>query len=312
MRIIELIIDEEDENSGVDAISLVEYPAIEENWVALNENNREYKFKAVDEDKRLLVGALLVPNKMIYRKDGEEEYYIHFSKATVRKASELYLKRGYQNNATYEHIKQIKGISLVESWIVENKDQDKSNIYDLDLPVGTWVGSIKVDNDKIWELAKVEGVIRGFSIEGFFADKAERPNEQIEENLETEIQAGLELLQIKKELIEDELKKKINLETYNDYPQGAVNNAKRALAWVEKNGWGDCGTPVGKKRASQIAAKQKISRDTISRIASFKRQQKNKDVPYSEGCGGLMWDAWGGSSMINWAISKLKEIDNDN
>ena len=77
------------------------------------------------------------------------------------------------------------------------------------MPVGTWVGSIKVDNEKIWELAKVEGVIRGFSIEGFFADKAERPNEQIEENLETEIQAGLELLQIKKELIEDELKKKL-------------------------------------------------------------------------------------------------------
>ena len=101
----------------------------------------------------------------------------------------------------------------------------------------------------------------------------------------------------------------VELETYNDYPQGAVNNAKRALKWVEKNGRGSCGEATGKKRASQIASKQNISRETISRMASFKRHQQHKDVPYSEGCGGLMWDAWGGSAGVNWAISKLKEID---
>ena len=126
MKIIELIIDESDEYSGVDAISLVEYPAIEETWVALNENKREYKFKALDEDKKILIGALLVPNKMIYRKDGDEEYYIHFTKSTVKKASELYLMRGNANNATYEHIKEVQGVSLVESWIVEDKAKDKS------------------------------------------------------------------------------------------------------------------------------------------------------------------------------------------
>ena len=103
--------------------------------------------------------------------------------------------------------------------------------------------------------------------------------------------------------------KKVNLESYNDYPDGAVNNAKRALKWVKKNGWGSCGEATGKKRASQIAGKKKISRDTIARMASFKRHQQHKDVPYSEGCGGLMWDAWGGSAGINWAISKLKELD---
>ena len=88
MKIIELIIDETDEYSGVDAISLVEYPAIEETWVALNENKKEYKFKSLDEDQKILIGALLVPNKMIYRKDGDEEFYIHFTKDTVKKASE--------------------------------------------------------------------------------------------------------------------------------------------------------------------------------------------------------------------------------
>jgi len=206
MKIIELIIDENDEYSGIDAISLVEFPAIEETWVALNENKREYKFKAVDDDKRILMGALLVPNKMIYRKDGDEEYYIHFTKETVKKASELYLMNGNANNATYEHIKEVEGVSLVESWIVEDKEKDKSALYDLNLPVGTWVGAVKVNNEKLWEMAKVEGSIRGFSIEGYFAERAtDRPKEQIEEDLSSEIEAGLKLLEIKQSIVKSQL-----------------------------------------------------------------------------------------------------------
>jgi hypothetical protein len=98
--------------------------------------------------------------------------------------------------------------------------------------------------------------------------------------------------------------------SFNDYPEAATNNAKRALAYAEKNGWGSCGTPVGKARANQLANKEPISRDTIARMASFKRHQQNKDVPYREGCGGLMWDAWGGTEGIEWAIRKLDQIDN--
>jgi len=100
----------------------------------------------------------------------------------------------------------------------------------------------------------------------------------------------------------------IKFETYNDYPQAATNNAKRARKWKEENG-SDCGTRVGWTRSSQLANRENISRDTIARMASFKRHQQHKDVPYSEGCGGLMWDAWGGSSGVNWAINKLKQID---
>jgi hypothetical protein len=99
--------------------------------------------------------------------------------------------------------------------------------------------------------------------------------------------------------------------TYTDYPEAAVNNAKRALKWVEENGWGECGTPVGKARARQLANREPLSRDTIARMASFKRHQQHADVPYTEGCGGLMWDAWGGTAGVEWAIRKLKEIDND-
>ena len=90
----------------------------------------------------------------------------------------------------------------------------------------------------------------------------------------------------------------VELESYNDYPEGAVNNAKRAVEYKEKNG-SSCGTRIGWTRAGQLARREKISRDTIARMASFKRHQQHKDVPYSEGCGGLMWDAWGGLSLIH-------------
>jgi len=100
----------------------------------------------------------------------------------------------------------------------------------------------------------------------------------------------------------------ISLESYTDYPESATNNAKRARKWKEENG-SDCGTNVGWTRSSQLAKRKPISRDTIARMASFKRHQQHKDVPYSEGCGGLMWDAWGGTSGIEWAINKLKKID---
>lgn len=100
-------------------------------------------------------------------------------------------------------------------------------------------------------------------------------------------------------------------DSYKDYPESASNNAKKALKWADENGWGECGTPVGKARANQLAKKEAISRDTIARMASFKRHQQYKDVPYSEGCGGLMWDAWGGTSGIEWAINKLEQIDKE-
>jgi hypothetical protein len=103
--------------------------------------------------------------------------------------------------------------------------------------------------------------------------------------------------------------KDLKAKTYNDYPEAAVNNAKRALKYAEENGWGECGTPVGKARARQLANREPLSRDTIARMASFKRHQQHADVPYTEGCGGLMWDAWGGTAGVEWAIRKLKQID---
>ena len=171
MRIVELIIDDKDETSGIDAVSVVSSPAIEENFIALNKH--EVELKKIDEEKRLLMGAALIPNKQIYRvNDKKEEYYIFFSEQTVRKASELFLKRSNQNNATYEHKNKLSGMSVVESWIIEDTKQDKSAKYGFDLPVGTWMISMKVDNDEVWNDVK-EGKVKGFSIEGYFADKYE-------------------------------------------------------------------------------------------------------------------------------------------
>ena len=97
-------------------------------------------------------------------------------------------------------------------------------------------------------------------------------------------------------------------QTYNDYPQSATTNAKRALKYKDEKG-SSCGTPVGWTRARQLANREALSRETIARMASFKRHQQYKDVPYSEGCGGIMWDAWGGTEGVEWAIRKLKQID---
>jgi len=291
---IELFIDENDKDNGIEAISLVEYPAIEENFVALSK--QEMKFKTVDSEKRIIVGLALVPNKLIYRRKEDYEYNVVFSEETVRKASELYLKRLKLNNATLEHDNEMtSGVSVIESWIVDDPKMDKSSVYNLNAVKGAWVVTMKIDNDEVWEDVKA-GKYLGLSIEGMFSDNFTTVKDE-------EVEASEILEQIKDMLSED-----VELKSYSDYPQGAVNNAKKALKYKKENKI-SCGTSVGWTRASQLANREPISRDTIARMASFKRHQQHKDVPYSEGCGGIMWDAWGGSSGVNWAISKLKEID---
>ena len=180
MKIIELILND-DEAIGVEAISVVENPAIESDFIALN--NQEIKLAEISKEKRLLMGALLIPNKPIYRRNGEDEYYVFFSADTVLKASQMYLQNGNQSNSTLEHDGKLKGMTLVESWIVDNKEKDKSALYGLDVKVGTWMGSVKVENDEVWNDYVKTGKVKGFSIEGYFADKLERPNEELQEDL---------------------------------------------------------------------------------------------------------------------------------
>jgi len=169
MKIVELIIDESDETSGIEAISLVETPAIESNFIALNKH--ETLLKEVNKEKRILMGAALIPDKTIFRRsENDEEYYIFFSKQTIRQASELFFKKSNHKNATIEHKDKLKDVTIVESWIIEDKSKDKTALYGMDLPVGTWVVSAKIDDEELYNKAK-SGEIKGFSIEGYFADR---------------------------------------------------------------------------------------------------------------------------------------------
>jgi hypothetical protein len=188
MKIVELILDEEQEG-GIEAISIVESPAIESDFVALE--SQEVKLAEVDKEKKILLGALLIPNKPIYRNGEEGDYYIFFSKETIVKASQMYLKNGYQNKSTLEHAKALNGLTLVESWIVESETQDKSRKYGLDVPVGTWMGAVKVDNDKVWDEYVKTNKVKGFSIEGYFADKMEKPKKEIKEDMSEKTAAAL-------------------------------------------------------------------------------------------------------------------------
>lgn len=302
MRIIELLIDEDALLSGIEAISIVDKPAIEENFIALKEQTK-VNLAEIDKEKRILMGAALIPNKNIYRTDGEDEYYIYFSDDTVRKASELFLMRGNQNKSTLEHEAELNGLTVVESWIIEDEVHDKSRKYGLDMPVGTWMVSMKVNNDDVWENYVKTGLVKGFSIEGYFTDKIEMSKiGESEESIATEI-----LFEIQ-DFIES---KRYDLKTFNDYPQSVVNNAKNVLEYVDKNGWGSCGTPVGKRRASQLASKSNLTVSTIKRMYSFLSRHKGDleaSKSYSDGCGKLMYDAWGGLSALSWSRSKLKSL----
>ena len=181
MKIIELIIDEEAELFGIDAISIVSEPAINSSFVALNQN--KVQLAEVDADRHILLGAALIPDKPIYRNQNGEEFHVYFSKRTVRRAMELFFKFGNQNNSTLEHEHKLNGLSVVESWIVESKENDKSNLYNLDVPVGTWCVSVKVENEAIWDEWVKEKKVSGFSIEGFFCDrfKAQQDAKMMEE-----------------------------------------------------------------------------------------------------------------------------------
>jgi len=312
MDIIELILDEDDA-IGIEAISVVESPAIEEDFVALK--NQEFKLAEVDKEKRILMGAALIPNKPIYRRNEDNEYYIYFSRDTVRKASELFFINGNQNNSTLEHQMPLTGLSVVESWIVEDKDKDKTKMYNMEVPLGTWMVSMKVLNDDIWENYVKTGKVKGFSIEGYFADKAERPKDktlkdelaQIEEE-EAEYLLG----QIKGIIKKDKRLKsgqRTEMESFTDYPSGVKNNAKRGLELNEKVN-NKCATQVGKVRAQQLAQGKAVSVETIKRMFSYlSRAAEYYDESDTKACGTISYLLWGGKAGLRWAGSKLRELD---
>jgi len=175
-KIVELIIDEEENKDGVFAISLVEEGAIDSDFIALaKEKKIDVQFATQDKDKQILTGAVLIPNRQILRVDKEtgDDFYVFFSKETIKKASELFMMNGFQNNHTIHHKADLKNLTVVESWIKDNPI-DKSHKYGFDkLPEGTWFVSVKVNDKSIWDNYIKTGKVKGFSIEGYFTDKME-------------------------------------------------------------------------------------------------------------------------------------------
>jgi hypothetical protein len=300
MKIVELLIDEEQELSGIEAISIVDEPAIEENFIALSKQH-EIKLAEVDKEKKILMGAALVPNKNIYRRNGEDEYYIFFSQDTVRKASELFLMRGNQNKSTLEHQAELYGLSVVESWIIEDDVHDKSRKYNMDLPVGTWMVSMKVNNDEVWNNYVKTGLVKGFSIEGYFTDKIAMS--KINE-IDNEEEAREILLEIANSILDN----KYEFATYSDYGSGVRNNAKRGIE-LNKKVNNKCATSVGKIRAQQLSRGEKLSVSTIKRMYSYlSRAETYYDAGDSKACGTISYLLWGGKAGLNWSRGKLREL----
>jgi hypothetical protein len=180
MKLYELEIDDEG-MFGVKAISLVENPAIEENWIALAE---QVQLKEIDVDRRMIYGAALIPDKPIYRKRSNgEEYYIQFSKQVIEKTAHRFYMQNQHHNATVEHDAKANGVYFVESWIKEG-DSDKSKVFGYDLPDGTWFVGAKITDDDLWKKVK-SGEVRGWSIEGLY----------IEQETDIELAAMLEELE---------------------------------------------------------------------------------------------------------------------
>jgi len=177
-KIVELVISDESEELTIDAISLVTSPAIEQDFVFFGKEKNNLTFAKIDEEKRMLVSPALIPNKQIFRYDAntDSNYYVYFSKDTVRQASELYLKHNNHHKATYQHEDRVSGVLTVESWIKEG-DMDKSKLYGFDLPDGSWFVKMKIENDEIWNKIK-DGELKGLSIEGFFVNKFEKMQKQ--------------------------------------------------------------------------------------------------------------------------------------
>ena len=299
--IYELVI--EDENiDEVFAISLVEEPAIESNFVFFDKE--KVQFAAINDEKRLVMGPILIPDKQILRIDGEgKPYHVFFKPETIKKLSEMYLKKKYTDSSTLEHDKKIKGVTLVESWIKESDTQDKSALYNLNVPIGSWLGTFKVDNDEIWNDYVKTGEVKGFSIEGLFGHNL------VSAALVDELYLNKEI----SDLSEDEAamlltKIRTMFESYSDYGEGIRNNAKRGIELNEKNN-NKCATQVGKVRAQALANGEALSIDVIKRMYSYlSRAEVYYDETDMNACGTISYLLWGGKAGLSYSRNKLKEL----
>lgn len=192
LKLIEYGLGEEEDNMGVYAVSLVSEPAIMVDFVALSKSNLLLA-RVEDGEKRMLYGPALIPNQPIVRYDGNnEKYYITYSKDTIEQTAQNFLKRNLHHNHTIQHAMPVNNLTVVESWVTTGA-HDKSMNYGFELPEGTWMIGVKVDDEATWQAVK-NGEVKGFSIEGWFAPMSEtQVQEKDLEKLLAELAKALEM-----------------------------------------------------------------------------------------------------------------------
>jgi hypothetical protein len=201
MKIYEVVFDEE-QDKGVYALSCVENPAMEDVWLTLADHPKEVKLSEIDAEKGIFLGAALIPNKKIYRNIDGEEFYIQFSEDTIERTAHAFIKNGFSNNSTENHETKLEGMSVVESWIVQDPIKDKSAAYGKTYEKGTWVSMMKADNEEVRQKAK-DGLLNGFSIDGLFSLKELELKKSINKN-------ELNMSEVKKTILQ-ELREAIGL-----------------------------------------------------------------------------------------------------
>ena len=163
------VIFDAEKDLGVYGVSVVESPAMESQFIALNKQH--IKLAEVDEKKHILAGVVLIPDKDVYRNQDGREFNIRFSAETIEEVANSFIKNGYQGNSTIEHQDKIEGVSIVQSWVVKDPENDTANAYGLpkeDIKKGSWIALYKCDNKEIYDKA-LKGEITGFSIDGLFS-----------------------------------------------------------------------------------------------------------------------------------------------
>ena len=312
MKTYELLL--EDDSDEIMAISLVKDPAIMANWVYFGKE--QVKFATVNEEKRIIVSPVLIPDIKIPRIDGEgNEYVVYFKAETIEKLAQKFLAKGYQSKATLEHSKNIDGdVTVVESWVSKSRETDKSALYfDRKFPAGTWFIAWKVNSDDLWNNYVKTGKVQGASIEGLLDHKLVSMSIQDDTFIsQLEEDDAIEMLGMIKRIIKKDnrykSKEKVEMESYSDYPDSVSNNAKRGIELNEKLG-NKCATPVGKIRAQQLAQKKPLSLETIKRMYSYlSRAEAYYDENDMQACGTVSFYLWGGLAGKRYAESKLKEL----
>jgi hypothetical protein len=204
-----------DDEDSVFALSLVSQPAIQQDFVYFGVNGKNViKFATIDNDKHTIVGPILIPDiKILRMKEDGTPYYVTFSKDTVLKLAQKYIKDNNANNITLEHDQSVTNVSLVESWIAESAQYDKAKAYGLAVKPGTWMGVFKVDNPTIWNDYVKTGLVKGISLEGLFTHeliKASKVEDIFEKDVVelNDMEANLVLNKLKNILKQDNRFKK--------------------------------------------------------------------------------------------------------